>query len=149
MPPKRLRRAEQNGHGLAAGERLKRQKLAGNEYLAWSWVGAEVSKPNQITLEHRLATCGFSDTNSYPFCSNKFSLELKSKSAPRQNKRKKAKTADGELAEDIIIVSDDDSPSPACNSRLCRSNPNCLNYLGQEKWENEGMFPLRRGGQWH
>lgn len=137
MPPKRTRRAEPNVHGLAAGERLKRAKLAGSEYLAWSWVGTEVTDYSQITQEHRLATCGFSDSNPYPFCANKYSALSRSRAPSKTQKGKKSKPAQGELEDDIIVISDDESP--ACNTKTCRTNPNCLNYLGQEKWENEGV----------
>lgn len=40
--------------------------------------------------------------------------------------------------EDIIVISDDDAPS--CSKKDCKTNPNCLNYLGQESWEDEGTF---------
>lgn len=53
-----------------------------------------------------------------------------------------AKVAKGELEDDIIVISEDDHP--VCDSRTCKSNPNCVNYLGQDKWENEGTLePLR------
>lgn len=135
MPPKRLRRASPHSYGLSAGERLKRAKLAGNDYLAWSWVGSEVTEPSQITQEHRLATCGFSDLNPYPFCANKYPVASKSRLAIKREEETSAKV-EGELEDDIIVVSDDESP--ACTSKGCKSNPNCLNYIGQEKWENEG-----------
>ncbi|KAJ3545017.1 hypothetical protein NM688_g5677 [Phlebia brevispora] len=134
MPPKRQRRASPAPQGLSAGERLKRAKLSGNDYLAWSWVGSEVTNPTQITLEHRLATCGFSDQNPYPFCANKYSAASKTRVASKQDKSKRPKV-EGELEDDIIVISDDESPP--CVAKSCRNNPNCLNYLGQDKWENE------------
>ncbi|TFY64882.1 hypothetical protein EVJ58_g2344 [Rhodofomes roseus] len=45
------------------------------------------------------------------------------------------KVAEGELEDDIIVISDDEAPR--CTSKACKSNPYCLNYLGQEKWEDE------------
>lgn len=135
MPPKRPRRASPAVHGLSAGEQLKRNKL-GHDQLAWAWVGTEVTDAAHITQEHRLATCGFSDSSIFPFCSN-----LYRKTTAKQEKPKVEGTrAAGELEDDIIVVSDDETP--ACSSKTCKSNPNCLNYLGQEKWENEGS-PLK------
>ena len=137
MPSKRPRRTEANGPGLAAGERLKRTKLAGSEHLAWSWVGTEVIDPSYITEEHRLITCGFSDLNPYTFCANRYIAESRDVGVRKVNETP-SKPVEGELEDDIIVVSDEERASPACSSKLCRANPNCLNYLGQEKWENEG-----------
>ena len=138
MPPKRVRRVDTSGQGLSPGERLKRTKVSGNEYLAWAWVGAEVTNPSKITSEHRLATCGFSDANSYPFCANRYHDGARAKGSSGRPKTKAAKTVDGELEDDIIVVSEDESP--ACTSKGCKTNPNCLNYLGQDTWENEGLY---------
>lgn len=136
MPPRRPRRISPAAQGLSAGEKLKRIKLSGNEHLAWSWVGTEVTNPADITLEHRLATCGFSDRNRNRVCANKHT------SATLNGFPIKEETvqpiASGELEDDIIVVPDDESLP--CDSKTCRSNPNCLNYLGQEKWQNESIF---------
>lgn len=134
MPPKRLRRASPAAQGLSAGEKLKRAKLSGNDYLAWGWVGTEATSPTDITSEHRLATCGFSKKSTHPFCANKYVTA--GPSVPAKQESTTAVNASGELEDDIIIVSDDESS--ACDSKTCKNNPNCLNYLGQEKWENEG-----------
>ena len=136
MPPKRSRRVDTSGQGLSPGERLKRTKLSGNEYLAWGWVGTEVTNHSEITSEHRLGTCGFSDANPYPFCANKYSAAARAKATPGRPRTKGAKVVDGELEDDVIVVSEDESP--ACTSKGCRTNPNCLNYLGQDVWEHEG-----------
>ncbi len=135
MPPKRPRRASPVAQGLTAGERLKRAKLSGNDYLAWGWVGSEVTNPAQITLQHRRATCGFSDSNPYPFCPNKYSVASKTKDTSQVNKGKRPKV-EGELEDDVIVISDDEAL--LCTGKICKANPNCLNYLGQDKWQNEG-----------
>ncbi|KAL7283349.1 hypothetical protein ACG7TL_002778 [Trametes sanguinea] len=133
MPPKRTRRASPGPTGLSAGERLKRTKLAGNaDYSSWGWVGTEVTEASAITQEHRLATCGFARNSSLPLCRNKH-IE-KPQTPPKEEARDSAPSDTQEPAEDVIIVSDDEGP--ACTSRLCRQNPYCLNYLGQEKWED-------------
>ncbi|KAH9951255.1 cysteine proteinase [Amylocystis lapponica] len=133
MPPKRARRASPAPTGLSAGERLKRAKLSGNtQYTAWGWVGTEVTDASEITQEHRLATCGFSKNSIYPLCANKYSVVAQP--APAKEKATGSKAA-GELEDDVIVISDDEGPS--CSSRGCKGNPYCLNYLGQEKWEDK------------
>lgn len=142
MPFKRKRRVSPAPKGLAAGEQLKRAKLAGRESSAWRWVDTEVSEPSQITLVHRLMTCGLSGRNGNPFCSNKYvSKPDKHKPAPSTDEPETA-VAKGELEHDIIVVSDDEPPP--CNKKVCKNNPNCLNYLGQEKWEDEGKSCCER-----
>ena len=132
MPPKRKRKASPPPTGLAAGEHLKRAKLAGGESSTWGWVDTEVSDPSQIALDHRLMTCGLSKRSKNPLCANKY--------APKPTKSAVPAAADsvanGELESDIIVVSDDEQPP--CNKKVCKNNPNCLNYLGQEQWEAEG-----------
>jgi hypothetical protein len=136
MPPKRKRtRASPPPKGLAAGEQLKRAKLVAGESSAWGWVDTEVSHPSQITVEHRMITCGLSQHNNNPFCGNKLSRKPAHSPAPPAEGAK-AKVANGELENDVIVVSDD--APPPCNKKLCKNNPNCLNYLGQQQWEDEG-----------
>jgi len=119
---------------LAAGEQLKRGKLPGND--PWGWVGTEVAHTSQITLEHRLMTCGLSRRSRNPFCTNKYANKPARQSSPTL----KREGADGELQDDVIIISDDDPPP--CSKKSCKHNPNCLNYLGQEAWEDEGEFAV-------
>lgn len=135
MPPKRPRRTSPAAQGLSAGEKLKRAKLSGNEHLAWSWVGTEATSAADIAPEHLLATCGFSRRNNHPFCPNRYAAAPPNAAASTTEGQPSA-SASGELEDDIIVVSDEESS--ACGSKICKSNPNCLNYLGQEKWEDEG-----------
>ncbi|KAL4067914.1 hypothetical protein J3A83DRAFT_4097639 [Scleroderma citrinum] len=135
MPPKRKRRTSPPPRGLAAGEQLKRSRLAGNDSSAWGWVDIEVSDPSQITLEHRLMTCGLSKRNRNPFCGGKYVSPPEQSSSTVVTQVSTAIIANGELENDIIVVSDDEMPS--CSKKACKHNPNCLNYLGQEKWEDE------------
>lgn len=139
MPPKRARRGSPSTAALSAGDRLKRAKLTGNDYYsAWGWVGTEVHDPALITTEHRLATCGLSKRSPWPLCANKYALANQSEVVAERPKTKVEEVAaGGELQEDIIVISDDDIPS--CSNKECKVNPFCLNYLGQEKWEDEGM----------
>lgn len=133
MPVKRKRRVSLTSKGLAPGEQLKRSTLPDNNSSPWGWVGSEVVNPGDITNEHRLVTCGLSNRNKFPFCHNKYSPNTQTESqesAPRQS------AVDGELEDDVIIISDDEGPE--CTRKACKSNPNCLNYLGQDDWEDEG-----------
>lgn len=131
MASKRKRRTDQTPKGLAAGEQLKRSTLGGNDSSPWGWVGTEVFDPSQITQEHRMRTCGLSRRNRLPFCPNKYALVDKKRTPPRRGA-----AANGELDDDVIVISDDELPP--CSKKLCKNNPNCLNYLGQERWEDEG-----------
>lgn len=73
-------------------------------------------------------TCGMSARNVYPFCANKYAASQIPNTAVKEEIA---------LDEEIIIVSDD---GIKCSKKGCKGNPNCLNYLGQDKWEDEGMY---------
>jgi hypothetical protein len=137
MPPKRKRRTSPPPKGLAAGERLNRDKLAGNDYSAWGWVGTEVTDASQITKEHCLRVYGFSGKALRPPCPNKYT-HRESQEEAKPSGSKKPEQAVGELPEDVIVISDDEEEAIKCTKKVCKDSPNCLNHLGQEKWENEG-----------
>lgn len=144
MPPKRTRRASPSQSGLSAGERLKRTKLTGNAaYSAWGWVGTEVADTSEITQEHRLATCGLSRSSTQPLCRNKFLDKQKTPCIAVTNDNLGLSEGEG-LADEVIVISDDEGP--VCNNKACKHNPYCLNYLGQDKWENAGelIYTLSR-----
>ncbi|KAJ6497048.1 hypothetical protein C8R47DRAFT_1184375 [Mycena vitilis] len=132
MPPKRKRDASPlTSNGLAAGEPLKRTAHAVASS-SWGWVCSEVTNTAAITQEHLSAACGLSKRNTHPFCRNKYAKR------PAKNGPKKPSTLiNGEIEEDIIVISSDDEEDMNCTKRLCKNNPNCLNYLGQKKWEHE------------
>jgi hypothetical protein len=137
MYSKRKRRQNQQHEGLAAGERLKRHKLTsdlgGDWNSPWGWVGTSVTDVSGITEEHLLATCGFSRKSHHSFCANKY-------------RKRPAKTVDpveaivsGEApTKDIVIISDDEAPT--CSKKYCSKNPNCLNYLAHDRWEDAGQL---------
>ncbi|TFK42426.1 hypothetical protein BDQ12DRAFT_644097 [Crucibulum laeve] len=129
MAPKRKRRASPAAKGLAPGEQLKRSALLSDP--SWSWVGIEASDTSEITADHLLTTCGFSNRNLHPFCPNKY--------APKEEnvckEEKSSVVSKGELEDDVIIISDGEGLQ--CTKKTCKGNPNCLNYLGQDKWEDE------------
>ncbi|KXN92215.1 Ubiquitin carboxyl-terminal hydrolase 48 [Leucoagaricus sp. SymC.cos] len=128
MPPKRRKRSPVPNKGLAPGESLKRYLVPtrNSQSTLWSWVGSEASEATDITLEHCLIACGLSARNNNPFCPNKFVTSQ----APKPLTKKEVIPDD-----DIIVVSDDEEIK--CLKKTCKENPNCLNHLGQEKWENE------------
>ncbi|KAF8163463.1 hypothetical protein B0H34DRAFT_795175 [Crassisporium funariophilum] len=138
MAPKRKRNASVAPKGLAPGEQLRRSAIPNTTFMTsspWGWVGTEVLEPAGITPEHCMSACNLSRRNNNPYCPNKFAATifeghlLDSPEPPEQP------TVNGELDDDIIIISDDEKPS--CSKKLCKANPNCLNYLGQDKWEDE------------
>lgn len=134
MPPKRRRRASPPAKGLAAGQKLQRNALATPIHSPWSWVDTEIQDVNKISHEHRLAACGFSSRNGYPFCNNKFSDTSQTK-VPESSEG-----GDGNNDDNVIVVTDDES-QPECSKKACKNNPKCLNYLGQEAWvAEEGEF---------
>ncbi|KAF9053878.1 cysteine proteinase [Hymenopellis radicata] len=123
MAPKRRTRASSPDNGLAPGQVLKRGALSDNSASPWAWVGTEAIEASQITLEHRLMSCGLSQRNRHPFCRN----TLKPKSKAKEPLTSVA-------ADDVIVISDDDEPT--CSKKLCKSNPNCLNYINVDTWAN-------------
>lgn len=138
MAFKRKRRTSPAPKGLSAGEQLKRSTLAGTP--TWGWVGIEVLDSSQITTEHRMMSCGLSSRNKNPFCSNKYaSVEKRSKSLCEGLDAPMSSTVPNSEPDDDVIVISDDEPPP-CSKKLCRNNPNCLNYLGQDEWEDEGEW---------
>ncbi|KAF7965268.1 hypothetical protein HWV62_44723, partial [Athelia sp. TMB] len=133
MAIKRKRHADPAPKVLAPGEYLKRSALVGGvtDY-SWGWVGTDVRDPARITSEHRMRSCGLSRGSKHSYCSNKYAPEKNVRDSGTRNQE----AAGGELDDDVIVISDDE-PSP-CSKKLCKGNPNCLNYLGQDKWEEEG-----------
>ncbi|KAK7020447.1 hypothetical protein R3P38DRAFT_2969526 [Favolaschia claudopus] len=125
------KREDASSKGLAAGEPLKRTAHA-IIASSWGWVGSEASETAQITEEHLSATCGLSKRNTHPFCRNKFT-----KYPSKREQKKPRVPVNGEIDEDIIVISSDEEEDPTCVKRHCKNNPNCLNYLGQKKWEDE------------
>ncbi|KAL1717465.1 hypothetical protein EV715DRAFT_253708 [Schizophyllum commune] len=138
MAPKRKRRDEQKG--LAPGQVLKRAKLLGNTSSPWGWVGTDVLDAAHITDEHRLAACGFNQ----PVCANKYAPEYRQMQKEKHRRAKERKTREKHDSspaggtDEVIVISDTEEAQPECTKKLCnKGNPNCLNYLGQDKWEDE------------
>ncbi|XP_006457981.1 hypothetical protein AGABI2DRAFT_115001 [Agaricus bisporus var. bisporus H97] len=130
MPPLRRKRSPTLNKGLQPGESLNRYLVPNNRSQSslWAWVGSEVSREADITTEHCLMACGLSSRNNFPFCMSKHSA-LK----PRQKSAAHREHEPGR--DDVIIISDDEGNN--CTKKDCKDNPNCLNYLGQDKWADE------------
>lgn len=134
MPPKRPKRSPAASKGLAPGESLKRYLVPAKspQSSLWNWVGSEVSQVADITPEHYLTAYGLSARNMNAFCINKYAIsQAQPPPTPPEEKDRTAKE------DDVIVISDDEQDK--CTKKSCKDNPNCLNYLGQEKWEDEGM----------
>ncbi|KAL1744566.1 hypothetical protein HDZ31DRAFT_38456 [Schizophyllum fasciatum] len=137
MAPKRKRRDEPKG--LAPGQLLKRARLPGTTHSPWAWVGTDVLDPTHITDDHRRTACGFSVRSPHSFCANKYASEYRQAQRERQRRRKAADKRGSSPAQgdDVIVVSDTEDAPAECSKKHCKGNPNCLNYLGQDKWEDE------------
>ena len=86
----------------------------------YPWL-ASIQNASEVGIEHVLALCGLGPLAKTPLCPNKFQ-----------------KRADSEGS--VVEVSDgEDETTHNCSKVKCRNNPYCLNYLGQERWENEGQ----------
>lgn len=131
---RRTRQTSPSSKGLQAGQVLRRDVLN-----AWGWVGSEITDSSSITRDHLLATCGFSRRSNHPFCRNQH--KSKSRSA-RSSNPASAQAVNDIIPEDVIVISDGEDEGHKCSKKACKSNPNCLNYLGREKWETEGAIGL-------
>jgi len=106
--------------------------LEGDWDSPWGWVGTNVTDASGIAEEHLLATCGFSRKSCHVFCANKYRKPPAKAASPVEP------VISGEdLAKDIVVISDDETPT--CSKKYCSKNPNCLNYLGQDRWEDAGQ----------
>jgi hypothetical protein len=158
MPPRRpaLTRLTRET-GLGAGVQLERSSLpskpvdaangSDNSDSPWGWVLNPVRSSSEIRKEHRLRACGIS-LHPSSGCSNTFSQEQEQDfiCADRPRKKQKIEKDGDNMEADVIIVSSDDEPKPnrltkvACSKKGCKTNLQCLNYLGQDLWEDESTF---------
>ena len=134
---RRLRTTTTTPKGLAVGEKLNRNKLQSTTDTAWAWVGHEVRKITEITHTHCLAACGFAADSVHPARRNNKPLKNSD-----HNKPPSKLNGDGDEDDGVVVISDDEGPT--CDKKTCRSNPNCLNYLGQEQWEDEGVLNVKK-----
>jgi ubiquitin carboxyl-terminal hydrolase 48 len=95
----------------------------------WRFLGQEVTALNDLTSNHIRAVYGLGpkkqiqntndmeldskNTSIFPYCGNQYAL-------PECEDTKKSNT---------------------CSVSRCKeSNPHCLNYMGQDQWEGEGIM---------
>ncbi|KAH8116817.1 cysteine proteinase [Phellopilus nigrolimitatus] len=131
MREKRKRNAASSSKGLSVGERLNRTRLLAESDLRWNWIGTDVKAVSEITEEHRLRASGLALLNSRRACTNKYLQK-----SGEQQRAPQRLTFESEDPDDVIVISDSED-EPLCDKKRCRDNPYCLNYLGQEKWEDE------------
>ncbi|KAJ3732305.1 cysteine proteinase [Lentinula guzmanii] len=141
---RRTGQASSSSKGLAAGQVLRRDVLN-----AWGWVGTEVTDSSSITRDHLLATCGLSRRNNYPFCRNNHKSKSRTIQSPVPVIHQ---VTNDDIPDDVIVISDGEDEGHNCGKKVCKGNPNCLNYLGQEKWESEesvidNFLPLAKLGE--
>lgn len=134
MAPKRKR------NGSVSSKKL----LNGSLHSRWAWVSSEVADVDKITLEHRMAASNLSMRNGNPCCPNKYAAVDSNEACVPRPAASNATHVNGELSEDVIVVSDTDEL--VCAKKACKTNPWCLNYLNQENWENEGKSSQRHAG---
>ncbi len=133
MPEKRKRRVASPARGLAVGEKLNRTRLLQDADIRWSWVGTRVKREEHITEEHCLLAAGLGPGSGKP-CPNKYIPKPKEPTPTRSASRASSSQTD---QDDVIEISDEENET-YCDKKRCKDNPLCLNYLGQDKWENEG-----------
>ena len=114
------RRTQSGNKGLAPGEKLDRNKLSQESNDRWGWVRHEVVDASQITTEHVLTVAGLGGILKRTVCTTPYCA------TPDE------KADDGDM---YITVTDQDEFQ--CEKKRCKSNPYCLAYLGQERWNNE------------
>lgn len=134
MSDGRKLRTARGGKPLAAGEKLQRDRLAAKDLPTWGWV-KDINNVSDITLDHLLATCNLGESSAKPLCPSKYPIEAGVSSRSKSKDSQAAVTAEDD-GDSIVVISD--SEEVQCTKKGCVDNPNCLNYLGQEKWENEG-----------
>ena len=103
----------------------------------YPWL-ASIQSASDVKIEHILALCGLGPLSKTPLCPNKFQntrddvVELSDGDGD----------GDGDGDEDETITTTHNNNNDSCSKVKCRNNPYCLNYLGQERWENQGQFSV-------
>ncbi|KZO97701.1 hypothetical protein CALVIDRAFT_535804 [Calocera viscosa TUFC12733] len=143
MPPKGKRRGgPPQPRPLSPTLARKRKRGSDDEPVPpsrWSWVKLHVKAVDQINAKHMAWACGFAEESGYPLCVNKWSKEAKNREDKGKGKEVETKAADEELKSEEAPKADviDLTAQTPCDKKKCRDNPNCLNHLGQEAWEDE------------
>lgn len=132
MREKRRRNVHPVANGLLAGEKLNRNRLLAECDLRWNWIGTEAKHISEISREHCLRAAGLVMPGLKRPCPNKFTKSKRSRAVPQQI------ASSSEDPGDVIVISDEEG-NVTCDKKRCKDNPYCLNNLGQERWEDEGI----------
>ncbi|KAG8960305.1 hypothetical protein FRC03_006787 [Tulasnella sp. 419] len=127
MAPKR-KQGQENGSSTQSQKRIKFDSV---DSLRWHWLDDTITTDAPIPLNHLLDTYAFTPGRWKNICPNKFVEKSPSK---KTKSKAEAKDKDGYI---LISSESEDEQSSVCRIRDCRNNPQCLNYLGQTKWEDE------------
>lgn len=116
-----------------------------------------VASPNDLLPAHRLQLAGLSEASGNRICLPSSSTALASGSNPKSGNVAAAPHIPDDIIdlnstqlEDDLIVESDDSLEIIYDSfcskkgEKCDSNPNCLSWLGSERWNDRGQW-RRRG----
>ncbi|KAH7102370.1 cysteine proteinase [Auriculariales sp. MPI-PUGE-AT-0066] len=101
----------------------------------WGWAGTLAKKVHEITPEFRLQACGLSLSNRKPLCANIYAdgpitaQDSDAEDAGVTRAKKRRRLNHGSSGPELY----------ECSKKSCKANPNCLNYLGQEQWEDEDV----------
>jgi ubiquitin carboxyl-terminal hydrolase 48 len=93
-----------------------------------------ISTADEITEEHAFGACGIGPLSRKQCCPNKFTQDLKGTTNGFGNGNGAAR-----VVIDVDTGTDEIQVIFPCSKARCKSNPYCLNHLGQDKWEDLGQ----------
>jgi len=139
-PPPNGKRKREDGLEDRSTKRPKTADITSWTTPRYPWL-ASIESASEVGIEHVLALCSLGPLAKTRLCPNKFKERANSANSTTTG------DGDGDGDGDVINVSDSDEDeattySHCCSKVKCKNNPYCLNYLGQEKWENQGQSPL-------
>jgi len=117
-----------------------------------------IQSESDVGIEHVLALCGLGPLARTSLCPNKFQHHQPQQPQPQRAWAGADSKGDGDDVLEASSSGDNDDNDDAndddegdhqdettitithnCSKVNCKNNPYCLNYLGQERWENEGQ----------
>ena len=112
----------------------------------YPWL-ASIQSASEVNIEHILALCGLGPLSKIPLCPNKFQKRVRARAdADSTGDDDVVELSDGdgdgdgdEDEDETITTTHNNNNNDSCSKVKCRNNPYCLNYLGQERWENQGQ----------
>ncbi|EJU05183.1 hypothetical protein DACRYDRAFT_103677 [Dacryopinax primogenitus] len=141
MPPKGKRKGAPKPRPLSPVLARKRKHPDNEEPTPpsrWSWVKLDGKVAEQITPKHMIWACGFSEESGLPVCPNIWSKDVKEGDEKGKGRAVDTGAYDASVSGKSQKAEVIDLTLPTlCSKKKCRDNPNCLNYLGQDAWEDE------------